>query len=164
MPSLPVTLALPALVVLLSSPPEDATAWWTKFIGLIAAALGVVALVLQIIGQLKPFLKWLATKVLQPAWHGPLQPLVKLLGATASLVMPIAVFIGYWTFNVASYYFESGNVDYIVTNPAVFWRLLAWQTTLVSIYSFLWTILLYPRIKTWFVFWKFPPKKGNPNE
>ncbi|HET8671277.1 MAG TPA: hypothetical protein VFM05_11815 [Candidatus Saccharimonadales bacterium] len=133
---------------------EDITTSWTKWMGIIAATLGVVALILQIIGQLIPALKWLLRRVLKPAWNGPVQPLVKLILAMASIIIPNAAFIGFWTFIVAGYYSKIGRPDYLVTNPIVFWRLLAWQTALVSIYSFLWAILLYPKIKTWFVFWK----------
>ena len=146
------------MFVLLSSPPEDATATWTKRFGLIAAALGVVALILQLLGI--PSLKWLWDNVLKPAWNGPLKPLAKLTVATASLAVPIGFVIGFWTFKLANYYYESGSVDY-VPDAVVFWKLLAWQTTLVSIYSLLWTIWLYPKIRAWFVLWKFPPKKGK---
>lgn len=144
---------------------EDITTAWTKWLGIITATLGVVALILQIIGQLRPFLSWFRRRVLKSAWDGPVKPLAKLVTATASMAVPNGFFIGFWTFNVASYYFEMGRVDYLVTSPTVFWQLLAWQTALVSIYSFLWAILLYPKIRTWFVFWKRSSlKKGKSND
>lgn len=158
MPTLPVTLALPALFALLSSAPEDAITTWTKRFGLIAAGLGVVGLILQLLGI--PSLKWFWDNVLKRAWNGPLKPLAKFLVAVATLVAPIGLVIGFWTFKLARYYYESGSVDY-VPNATVFWRLLAWQTVLVSIYSFVWTTWFYPKLRAWFVFWRLSPKKGT---
>jgi hypothetical protein len=141
---------------------EDVTASWTKWLPLIGGTLGAIGLFLEIIGKLRPFLEALRRRVLRPLWKGPVKPITKLVVATASLLIPNGFLIGFLTFNVASYYFEAGSVDYIVTNPAVFWQLLAWQTALVSLYSFLWAILLYPKLKTWFVFWKQASlKKGK---
>ena len=133
---------------------EDVATSWAKWLAIIGAFLGVITGILQIVGQLKPMLEWLQKRILRPMWKRPVKPIAKLIVAIATLMIPNGFFIGFLTFNVAGYYFEAGSVDYIITNPAVFWQLLAWQTALVSLYSFLWAILLYPRLKTWFVFWK----------
>ena len=133
---------------------EDVAASWQKWVTLIGAILGVVIVALQIMDRLVPFLKWIQRRMLKPVWNGPVKPLVKLLIAIASIVVPNGLFIGFWTFYIGNYYFQIGMADYLVTNPAVFWQLLAWQTGLVSIYSFLWAIFLYPKIKGYFVFWK----------
>ena len=133
---------------------EDMTASWQKWITLIGAALGVVVVALQIMDRLVPFLRWIHSRIVNPVWNGPLKPLVKLFIAIASIVIPNGLFIGFWTFYIGDYYYQMGMADYIVTNPAVFWQLLAWQTALVSIYSFLWAIFLFPKVKAWFVFRK----------
>lgn len=133
---------------------EDMTASWLKWMALIGGTLGVVGAGLQLMDRLVPVLKWIQRRILNPVWNGPLKPLAKLFIAIASIVIPNGFFIGWWTFYIGGYYYQLGMADYIVTNPAVFWQLLAWQTALVSIYSFFWAIFLYPRIKAWFVFWK----------
>ena len=133
---------------------EDVTASWLKWMALIGGTLGVVGAGLQLMHQLAPFLKWTQRRILHPVWNGLLKRLAKLFIAIASIVIPNGFFIGGWTFYIGGYYYQLGRADYIVTNPVVFWQLLACQTALVSVYSFFWAILLYPKVKAWFVFWK----------
>ena len=84
-----------------------------------------------------------------PVWNKA-KPFVKVVTAVATLVVPNALIIGFLLRWVATYYFEAGSLDFLITNSRVFLQLVAWQAGLVSLYSFLWAIFVYPWIRTWF--------------
>lgn len=78
-----------------------------------------------------------------------LKPAMKFLLAAASLVLPNALIVGLLTHQVALYYFDAGSLDLIVTDRSLFLSLVGAQACLVSLYSFLWAIFVYPRMRQW---------------
>ena len=78
-----------------------------------------------------------------------LKPAIKIVIATASLILPNALIVGLLMNRFAIYYYEAGSLDLIVTNSMVFLSLVGAQACLVSLYSFFWGIVAYPRIRKW---------------
>lgn len=115
-----------------------------------ATILGLLTAILVFLGKLRE--TW--NNFLEPLWKKVLRPLLKVVVAAATLILPNALIIGFLMHRVATYYFEAGSLDFVITNTRVFLTLIAWQTGLVSLYSFLWTILVYPRIRSWFIPWR----------
>ena len=105
----------------------------------------LVGAILALLGKLKK--AW--TYVLKPVFK-KVKPVVKVIAALATLVIPNGLIIGFLLRRVATYYIEAGSLDFVITNTRVFVQLVAWQAGLVSLYSFLWAILIYPRIRAWF--------------
>lgn len=50
---------------------------------------------------------------------------------------------------VAIYYFDAGSLDLIATNSTLLLSLVGGQACLVSLYSFLWGIFAYPKVRRW---------------
>lgn len=107
------------------------------------AVVGLLAAVLALVGGLG--------KIVKPLWKRVLRPSLKVVGAPASLIVPNLLIIGFLTHKVATYYFEAGSLEFVITNSRVFYSLVGWQALLVSLYSFLWTLFVYPRVRRWFV-------------
>jgi hypothetical protein len=105
---------------------------------------------LAVFGELRKF--WQNT--IKPTWRKTAKPFLKVVIAAATLIIPNGFFIAFWMHRVASDYLEIGSIDFVITNPRVFFQLVGLQTGCVSLYSFLWAIVLYPRLRTWFVWWK----------
>ena len=120
---------------------------WATVLGLILSAFGILTAVLTFLGRLQEF----RDSFLKPAWNRTLKPFLKIVIASASLIIPNCFIIGFLMYGVATYYLEAGSIDFLITNPRVFIQLVAWQAGLVSLYSFLWTFILYPRIRSWFI-------------
>jgi len=116
---------------------------WDYFMKLVASAGAVVGLLVGILAIFKATRDFLAS-----VWRG-LRPAMKLVLSAASLVLPNALIVGFLLYRVAIYYFEAGSLDLIVTNSNLFISLVAIQAFLVSLYSFLWAIFVYPRIRKW---------------
>ena len=108
-----------------------------------AAVVGLLTAILALIGKLR--------NIVVPVWKKLLMPSLKVFVAPATLIIPNGLIIGLLMHRVAIFYFEAGSLDFVITNSRVFLSLVGWQTFLVSLYSFLWTILVYPRVRRWFV-------------
>lgn len=141
------------MAVIISDDTIKTVTIWATGLG---AVFGLLTALLLFFGKLREF--W--NNAVIPTWHKVVKPFLKLVTASATLVIPNALFIGFWMYRVATYYLEAGSIDFIITSPRVFLQLVAWQTGLVSLYSLLWAALVYPRIRLWIVFWKQPGKSG----
>lgn len=84
-------------------------------------------------------------------WNKIIKPSVKVVVAPATLVIPNGFIIGFLMYRIAIYYFEAGSLEFVITNSRVFVQLVGAQACLVSLYSFIWAIFIYPRIRTWFI-------------
>jgi hypothetical protein len=104
-----------------------------------AAVVGLLTAILALIGKLVPL------------WKKVLRPSLKVIVAPATLIIPNGLIIGFLMHRVATYYFEAGSLDFVITNSRVFFSLVGWQALLVSLYSFFWTLFVYPRVRRWFV-------------
>ena len=111
-----------------------------KIVASASVIVGLLVGVLTIFKVTRDFLAWL--------WQR-LKPALKLVLAAASLVLPNALIVGLLLYRVAIYYFEAGSLDLIVTNSVLFVCLVGAQACAVSLYSFLWAIFVYPRIRIW---------------
>ena len=109
----------------------------------VASAGAIVGLLVGILTIFKVTREFVAS-----VWQR-LKPAMKLLLGAASLVVPNALIVGILMYRVAIYYFEAGSLDLIVTNSVLFGWLVGGQALLVSLYSFVWAIFFYPRIRAW---------------
>ncbi len=110
---------------------------------IVASASVIVGLLVGILTIFKVTRNFLAS-----LWRR-LKPRMKLVLAAASLVLPNALIVGLLLYRVAIYYFKAGSLDLIVTNSVLFVCLVGAQACAVSLYSFLWAIFVYPRIRIW---------------
>jgi hypothetical protein len=84
-----------------------------------------------------------------------MKPLIKCFAALLlTLLIPNGLIIGFFMYWVATYYWEVGRVELLITNQDVFLILIGQQTFFVSIYSLVWAAFIYPRISSWLRFWK----------
>lgn len=113
----------------------------------------IISIIVALLTAIK-ILKEIWPAFLTRLWRRIIYPMLKLLIAVATLILPIGCIIGFIMYRVAAYYLESGRPDYIITNQSVFVQLVTLQAVLVSIYSYLWTILVYSRISSWLTVWK----------
>jgi hypothetical protein len=113
----------------------------------LVTALTLLTLILGLFGKLGE--AW--HKFFRPLWEKAVRPLLKIVVAPATLVLPNAFIIGFLMHKVATYYFEAGSLEFVITNSRVFFSLVGWQALLVSLYSFLWALFVYPRVRRWFV-------------
>lgn len=125
----------------------DTIKTWVIILGSCAAALTAILMFFKNLRD-----AWNHT--VGPLWHKVIKHLLKAVIASATLVVPNGFFIGFWMHRVTTYYSEAGSADLVITDPRVFFQLLAWQTALVSAYSFFWMLVIYPRIRTCFVWWR----------
>jgi hypothetical protein len=123
---------------------------WETIKAIVTWAGAVVGLVTAILGLLGKLPKIWRNFVL-PLWKKLLRPSLKVVVAPATLIIPNGLIIGLLMYRVAIYYFEAGSLDFVITNSRVFLSLVGWQTFLVSLYSFMWTVLVFPRVRRWFV-------------
>lgn len=115
--------------------------------------VGLTALLAAIRGfweQLRKVFK----QIIKPLWIKAIKPYGKLCVAFASLFVPNGLFIGGLLFLVARYYWEADSLDMILTDRSLFLKLIAAQALLVSLYSCIWGIWLYPKMRDWFVVFK----------
>lgn len=116
---------------------------WDSVMKIVTSAGAVVGLLIGIFTIFK-----VTRDILASLWQR-LKPTIKLLLAVASLVLPNALIVGLIMHQVAIYYFDAGNLDLIVTNSILFLSLVGAQACIVSLYSFFWGILVYPRLRRW---------------
>lgn len=115
--------------------------------------LGLAAAVLGLLGAILGFLSkpeaW--RNFLEPLWMKGVRPILRVVIALATLIIPNGLIVGFLMHRISTYYFDAGSLDLVITNSRVFLSLVGWQTLLVSLYSLLWTILVYPRVRRWFI-------------
>jgi hypothetical protein len=87
--------------------------------------------------------------ILNPLWKKMIKPILKFMIVAITLVVPNGLIIGFLLYRVALFYWEIRRVDFIITNQAVFIQLVALQTVLVSLYSYLWFILFFSKLRDW---------------
>jgi hypothetical protein len=122
---------------------EDSIKRITALVGVIVALLTTVLLLFDKTAEV-----W--QRIIKPAWFKIMKPFLKFTIASATLVLPNAFMIGFPYYSLARFYWEIGSIDYIITNQIVFVGLITLQTVLVSLYSLLWGVFLYPRVRAWF--------------
>ena len=124
------------------------TDWISVLKGLTAIALAIgtlLAAVLFMLGKLGE--TW--RRIIKPLWNKIIKPFLKIMMVSATLMIPNGFMVGFVMYKVAMYYWEIRSLDYIITNPVVFVVLVVSQTVLASLYSFVWGILLYPKMQPW---------------
>lgn len=108
----------------------------------IATLLGAVTLLIR-----KGRVAW--RTVGEPLWPGVLRPFLIISAAFAILLIPNGLFLQFLMRYAAIYYWIAGNQDLSINNDMAFVKFVAWQTVPVSIYSYLWAALIYPRFIRW---------------
>jgi hypothetical protein len=111
-----------------------------QFVTWTSATVALLGGIMALFKETRRFLKWIWLQ---------LKPAIKIVLATASLILPNALIVGLLMNRFAIYYYEAGSLDLIVTNSMVFLSLVGAQACLVSLYSFFWGIFAYPRIRKW---------------
>ncbi|HEX8138349.1 MAG TPA: hypothetical protein VF544_12225 [Pyrinomonadaceae bacterium] len=119
----------------------------TKYLVAIAAIVGAIA-------ALSEQLVKLSNILVKPLWNKIKIPLFKILVRPAALIVPNGVIIGGALFWVATEYQAAGNLDYMITNKRVFLQLVALQAVAVSLYSFLWSTFIAPRMRNLINRWR----------
>jgi hypothetical protein len=114
---------------------------WDSVIKIVTSAGAVVGLLIGILTLFS-----ITRKFLWSLWQR-LKPALRVIVAAASLILPNALIVGLIMHQVAIYYFEAGSLDLIVTNSTLFLSLVSTQACLVSLYSFLWGIFVYPKLR-----------------
>ena len=120
-------------------------------IGLVSAALGAILALLAVLEKI-----W-------PSWPRVVKPFIKFCAAFSTLIIPNGLIIGFFMYWVATYYWEAGSVELLITNQDVFVTLIGLQALFASFYSLLWSVFISPRIGYWLYFWK-PFSKSDPSE
>lgn len=129
----------------------------------IAIWLGAIGSLLGVMLALSDQITKALIKI-KPAWEKVIKPLVKFVTALASLIIPHLFIIGAMIYWVATYYWEAGRLDLIITNQRVFITLVILLALPISMYSLLWCFLLLPKIRHWFSIWRSDhqqPPGGN---
>jgi hypothetical protein len=121
---------------------KEITAIIASLAALVGAIFGLIVYLRKLIRILKRYLRKEGNIVV---------PLLKFFAASATLLIPNGIWIWLVMYWMAVYYREAGGVDFITTDQVVFTLLIVSQAGSVSIYSYLWSILLYPRIRRWFI-------------
>ena len=126
--------------------------------------IGLVAL-LGVIIALWERIRELLNKVVKPLWNKTKIPFFNFLVRPATLISPNGLIIGFFLFCVAAYYQEAGSLDYMISNERVFLQLIALQAVAVSLYSFLWSTFIDPRMRKLISRWRSEAqKKTESNE
>ena len=118
-----------------------------QFVTWASAIVALLGGIMALFKETRMLLKWVWLR---------LKPAIKIVLATASLILPNTLIIGLLMNRFGIYYYEAGSLDLIVTNSMVFLSLVGAQACLVSLYSFFWGIVAYPRIRKWLC-----PPRGN---
>ena len=120
--------------------------------------IGIVTLLGVIIALWKR-IEELWNNVVKPLWNKTKIPLFKFLVRPATLISPNGLIIGLSLFWVASYYREADSLDYMISNERVFLQLVALQAVAVSLYSFLWSTFIDPRMRNLISRWRSEARK-----
>lgn len=108
----------------------------------IAGLLGAITLLVR-----KGLSLW--KTVGEPLWPGVLRPFLIVSAAFALLLIPNGLFLQSLMRQAATYYWIAGNQDLSINDDTAFVKFVAWQTVPVSLYSYLWAALIYPRFLRW---------------
>lgn len=128
-----------------------------KVLGLIAAILAALILILKYLEELIDSVERLGTKISK---HSPgrfIRPLLRFIVALATLALPIWLIIGAWFYTVGVAYMEAGALEQLIVDTRTFATLVTLQTLCVALYALAWAIWLLPwvfhgtrpRLKFW---------------
>ena len=112
-----------------------------KNLGVIATAIAtILGTILAIIKIFHEFTE----KVIKPLWLKKMKPVLKLVLASGTLVIPIGLIL--W----CQVYWIAGHIDpRVIKHPVVFAELIILPTAGISFISYIWCVLLYPKLKIW---------------
>lgn len=121
----------------------------TAFLLAVSALLGAISLCVRRTRGV-----WRA--VGQPLWPGVLRPFLIFFFAFALLFIPNGLWLEFILRRAVSYYWIAGNQELDISNDVTFIKFVLAGAVPVSLYSYFWAALIYPRFLRWF---KRPDKK-----
>lgn len=122
---------------------------WKDSIGKITKIIAAIGGLLAAIWLVWDNFQKIWKNIIIPFWQKLLKPLLKIVVFVLSLALPNGLIIGLLFRHVAFFYWKKNSLEFMVANPTVFLQLIILQTVLVSVYSFLWAIFLYPKLRTY---------------